>query len=96
MPAFAQFSIDVTNPQKLQEYAAAAGPTIQAAGGEVLLRGKLTRQITGHANGGMTAIIRFDDLAALEAWYASPDYQSTLPIRNAIGDVTVNFYETVG
>ncbi|MEW6272189.1 MAG: DUF1330 domain-containing protein [Thermodesulfobacteriota bacterium] len=73
----------VKDPRLYREYQAAAGPTIQAAGGEVVAFDVAAETIEGAPPGPQTVIVRFESPAAARAWYGSPDYQAVVGKRLA-------------
>jgi uncharacterized protein (DUF1330 family) len=93
MTAFFVATVTVKQPEAFQEYAQRSAPTFAAHGGELVLRGKLGEVLAGSAGHQATAVVRFPDMAALKAWYASADYQALIPIRDAGADITIAAYE---
>jgi uncharacterized protein (DUF1330 family) len=77
--AFARFR----NAARVQEYSSAAGPTLAAAGGTVITRGKV-RTLDGSFGADSCLIVKFADTAALDAWFASAAYQALIPLRNEV------------
>lgn len=77
--AFAQLK----DPARVQEYSSAAGPTVIAAGGEIVTRGKI-RTLAGSFAADTCLVVRFADAAALDAWYQSPGYQALIPLRDEV------------
>lgn len=75
----------VTDPDKMQEYAAAAGPTVAAHGGELLARGPMS-VLSGSSDHKISVVIRFPDAAAARGWYESPEYQALIPTRESALD----------
>lgn len=92
MNAFVIATITVKNPEKMKEYAAAAGPTVAAHGGEMLLRGSFSTALAGKSDPHMTGVMRFPDLATAEGWYASNAYQAIIPLREEACDMTLLAY----
>lgn len=90
--AFVISTLRVKDPEKLKQYAAATGPTIAAHGGELLLRGAFHKSLTGVGEPHMAGIIRFPDMAALEHWYDSKEYQALIPLRDEACDMTLLAY----
>lgn len=77
----AQYAV---NDAKLyREYQGAAGPTIQAAGGELVSFDVAAETIEGKPPGPQTVIVKFESTEAAKAWYNSPAYQAALPKRLA-------------
>ena len=73
----------VNDPKLYREYQAAAGPTIQAAGGEVVAFDVAAQTIEGAPPGPHTVIVRFESTEAAKAWYESPGYQAAVGKRLA-------------
>jgi uncharacterized protein (DUF1330 family) len=72
----------VVNDGKLyREYQAAAGPTIIAAGGEVIAFDVAAETIEGTPPGPQTVILKFESTEAAKAWYQSPAYQDVVNKR---------------
>jgi uncharacterized protein (DUF1330 family) len=74
----------VVNDAKLyREYQTAAGPTILAAGGEVVSFDVDAETIEGTPPGPQTVIVKFASTEAAKAWYNSPAYQAVVGKRLA-------------
>jgi len=73
----------VNDPKVYREYQAAAGPTIKAAGGEMVAFDVASETIEGVPPGPQTVIVKFESTDAAKAWYDSPEYQAALPKRLA-------------
>jgi uncharacterized protein (DUF1330 family) len=72
------------NAGRLPEYSAAALPTLVAAGGAIVTRGKVVKSLTGGFSANSCLIVKFNDAAAVEAWYQSPNYQALIPLRDEV------------
>ncbi len=82
MSAFVVVQGTVTDPDKMQEYGAAAGPIVAAHGGELMARGPI-EVLSGSSNHKISVVIRFPDAAKARAWYESAEYQALIPIRES-------------
>ena len=71
----------VNDPKLYREYQAAAAPTIQASGGEVVAFDVAAEMIEGMPPGSQTVIVKFESTAAAKAWYESPAYQAVVGKR---------------
>jgi uncharacterized protein (DUF1330 family) len=71
----------IKDQAKLQEYAAAAGPTIAAFGGAPVARGKVATVLVGEHTGDIAFIAKFPDVQTVRNWYNSPAYQALIPVR---------------
>lgn len=95
MTAFVLVTATFKDKDKFQEYAKLAGPTLASHGGEPVLRGKFVKVIAGEANPHEFSVaLKFPDLAAIDAWYGSTEYQAIIPVRDAGADVNFTVYET--
>ena len=82
MAAYLIAFVKINDPTKFQEYAAAAGPTIAAAGGSVVARGKVMDMLAGNLNADASLVAKFASIAAAQAWYQSPEYQALISLRD--------------
>lgn len=73
----------VNDPKLYREYQVGAGPTIQAAGGEIVAFDVAAETIEGTPPGPHTVIVKFESTAAAKAWYESPGYQAAVGKRLA-------------
>jgi len=71
----------VHNPELYREYQKDAGPSIQAAGGELVVFDAGAEVVEGSPPGPQTVILKFEDSEAARAWYDSPDYQAIVGKR---------------
>ena len=81
--------------EKLADSAAAA-PTVAAFGGEFIHRGKFVSSLAGSGTPHGLGIIRFPDVDAAKNWFASPEYQAIVPLREAAAEMTFHLYEAAG
>jgi uncharacterized protein (DUF1330 family) len=83
MPAFLIADDEVTDPVVFADYKRLVLPLIERFGGRFLSRGGQTVPLEG-GRGWMPdkmVIIEFPDMAALQAWYACPEYETVKEIR---------------
>jgi uncharacterized protein (DUF1330 family) len=71
----------VNNPELYAEYQAGAGPTIQAAGAELVSFDVAAETVEGTPPGPQTVIIKFESTEAAKAWYESAEYQAVVGKR---------------
>ncbi|MDH3686194.1 MAG: DUF1330 domain-containing protein [Myxococcales bacterium] len=81
MAAFFIAQYVVNNADLYAEYSKAAGPTISAAGGELVSFDVASEAIEGEAPGPQTVIVKFESTEAAKAWYHSADYQAVVGKR---------------
>lgn len=94
MTAFFVSRIKVKDPAKMQEYAAATGPTIAAFDGALVLRGGAVSTLIGQDAGQhVTSIVQFPDIDALNAWFDSADYQRHAALRDEAGEMQFVAYQ---
>jgi uncharacterized protein (DUF1330 family) len=73
----------VNDPKLYREYQAAAAPTIQASGGELVAFDVAAETIEGTPPGSHTVIVKFESPEAAKIWYKSPAYQAIVGKRLA-------------
>lgn len=95
MPAYLIAFAKVKNAGRLPEYSTAAGPTVVAAGGTIVTRGKV-RTLTGSFAADACLVVKFADAAAVEAWYQSPAYQALIPLRDEVMEPNFLVLEEAG
>ena len=93
MPAILTSMITIKDLDKMKEYSEQALPTILAHNGEVLFRGQVVRPLRGQARHNFSLAIRFADVAAVDAWFTSPEYAALHDMRDAAADVTFVVHE---
>jgi uncharacterized protein (DUF1330 family) len=81
MPAYAVFMNDITDAAGYAKYLEAAGPTLAAHGGKLLVFADETRVLEGEPDHRRCIVIEFPDRSRAEAWYASAAYQAAIPLR---------------
>lgn len=84
MPAYVVGLHQITNPSRFEEYKTKIGPMVARYGGRYLTRGENLRMPEGgHWTPERVVVIEFPDMAAINAWYASPEYQPLIELRKA-------------
>jgi len=71
----------VNNGELYQEYAAGAGPTMAAHGGELISFDVAADTVEGTPPGPQTVIIKFETTEQAKAWYNSDEYQAVVGKR---------------
>ena len=85
--------ISVKDPQKWAEYCSRVPATIAPWDAELLFRGKRTEVLGGEHHRSDTVVLRFPDIAAVNAWYRSDAYQALIPLRQQAADVDLISFE---
>ena len=83
MSAYVIVHLTVTSPEGYMEYASQVPGTLARYGGEYLVRGGHTTVVEGEMPHDRHVVLRFQDRAAAERWYNSPEYQDIISIRFA-------------
>jgi uncharacterized protein (DUF1330 family) len=72
----------ITDAAKFEEYRVKVGPMIAKHGGRYLTKGGSHKMPEGgHCKPERVVIIEFPDMASLNAWYTSPEYQPLIALR---------------
>ena len=86
MPAYLIAEHSITDPEKFEEYRIKVGALIANHGGRYLTKGG-SHEVLEKDNAvwqpDRVVIIEFPDMAALNAWYTSPEYQPLIALRRA-------------
>lgn len=70
----------------MNQYGAAAQPTVIKAGGQVVVASPEVNLLEGSYAPNWTVVIRFPSKEAALDWYDSAEYQAAVPKRHAITD----------
>lgn len=93
MTVYLVANVTVLDDEKMEAYAAAAGPTLTAHGGEFILDGRLTETLSGEWAAPGVALVRFPSVEAAQAWYHSPEYQALAGLRASAADMDIALFE---
>lgn len=85
--------ITVKDAEKWREYQSGVPATLAPWGAELLFRGQQVAVLAGQDPYTDIVAIRFPDVAAIDAWYASAAYQALLPVRQQAADVVLVTYQ---
>ena len=85
MTAYVSVHATVNDPEKQQEYGAAAGPIVEAHGGKIVCRGP-AEILHGESAHQIMVVLEFPDKQSAIDWYNSADYQAIIPTRDAAMD----------
>jgi uncharacterized protein (DUF1330 family) len=94
MPALLIADVDVKDPQAYTEYRTANPAVVKKYGGRYLAVGGEVRVIEGDWIPRRTIIIEFPDMAAVTAFYDSPEYAELRKIRWKNADSRLVAFET--
>ena len=90
MAAYVIYQGTVTDPDQYAKYRELSGPSVEAAGGEFIVRGGEVDVLEGEAPAGRSVVIRFPSMAAARAWYDGDQYQTARALR--VGAATADAY----
>ena len=94
MPAYIIAQVNVTDPQKYQEYAKLAGPANAKYGGRFLVRGGAKTALEGDIPFQRIVVTEFPDVAAAKRFYHSVEYQAAR--QNRLGAAEFNMVVVEG
>ncbi len=81
MAAYLHIHIDVSDPERFGRYQELARPTMKAFGARLLSKAKAPEMLEGERSHAVTVLLEFDDEAAANRWYASPEYAEAIEAR---------------
>ena len=71
----------ISNATRFEEYLRQVIPMIERHGGRYLTRAGAHEVLEGDWRPNRVVIVAFPDMAALKAWYGSPEYQPLIALR---------------
>ncbi len=83
MKAYVIGDIEMRDPARYEEYRKQVLPTIEKHGGRFLVRGGAAQAVEGDWQPRRIVVIEFPDMAALRAWYHSPEYAPLIQLRQS-------------
>ena len=83
MTAYAIFDIDVTDPERYEEYKRLAPPAIAAFGGRHLTRGGSAEVLEGNWLPSRIVVLEFPSTEKANEWIGSPEYAEARALRHA-------------
>lgn len=86
MPAYVIAMVNVTDPEKYQEYAKLAGPANEKYGGKFLARGGKTEVLEGKFPFGRLVVNEFPSVDAARKFWHSVEYQAARQKRLTAAD----------
>lgn len=95
MPALLIADVDIKDPEAYSQYRSANPDIVKKFGGRYVAVGGIARVIEGDWNPRRTIIIEFPDLAAVDAFYDSPEYCELRKIRWGSAETRLVAFETV-
>lgn len=86
--------IKVKNKDKLQEYMQKVMQLGTQYDAEMLFRGPVSGVVKGEADHDIAVVVRFPSLEAIDALFASEEYQPLINIREEASDMQIIKYQT--
>lgn len=93
MPAYIIAQINVTDPQKYQEYAKLAAPASAKYGARYLVRGGAKTTLEGDIPFSRIVVSEFPDVETAKRFYHSPEYQQARSKRLGAADFNMVIVE---
>ncbi len=89
MPAYLIADLDIEDVRALDEYRRRAVPILAKYGGRAIIRLGAVTVLEGDWRPKRMVGIEFPEMAALQRWYASDDYQPLIPLRQRVARANV-------
>jgi uncharacterized protein (DUF1330 family) len=90
MPAYYIGEHKIANAEVFEEYLAKVMPMIERFGGRYLTRRGSHEVLEGDWQPNRVVIVEFPDKASIRRWYAAPEYQPLIALRqSAATDVMI-------
>lgn len=93
MSAYVIGHITVKDPAKWEVYRTQVPATLAPWDAQVVFRGRRAAVLSGEHAHNDTVVIRFPDAKAVEGWYASPAYQTLIPLREQAAEMVLVSYD---
>jgi len=75
-------TINPANMGDVAEYMTKVRPMLEAAGGELIFRGKITDKVIGDGGYGLVFIMRFKDADSIRQFFAGDDFNTLIEVRD--------------
>ena len=95
MAAYLIANLQVTDPERFNQYREQVAPMIARFGGRYLVRGGKVEVVEGNPGLHRVVILEFPTVERLREFYGSPDYAPLLALRGACTVSDVAFVEGV-
>ena len=83
--------LEVTDPQKFEEYRSKVPETISQYHGKYIVRGGAMETAEGEPLPSRTVILEFPSVEQAKTWYHSPQYQAIIGLRLAASSGQAQF-----
>jgi uncharacterized protein (DUF1330 family) len=87
--AYVIVEIEITDPERFQEYRKAVPATIEHFGGRYLLRGSKVEAMEGDWTPGAFVVLEFPTLDKARAWWSSEEYRPLKALRRLSSEARI-------
>jgi uncharacterized protein (DUF1330 family) len=94
MPAYILADVEITNPEKYNEYRKLSSAAFEVHGVKPLARGGATELLEGRTPGRIV-VLPFESVAAAKAFYESPEYRKARAAREGAAIMNMLIVEGV-
>ena len=95
MTAYVIVQIEVTDPETFETYRAQVPPTLEAFGGEYVVRGGEHEVLEGDWSHPRTVVLKFPSVEQAKAWHASTEYEGPKALRQSASNANMIVVEGV-
>ncbi len=95
MPAYVIVDVNITDPDRYEDYKKLAGPTVGQFDGRYLARGGATQVLEGNRTPGRVVILEFPSADRAREWWDSKEYAPAKKIRQEIASTEMVLVEAV-
>jgi uncharacterized protein (DUF1330 family) len=81
MPAYVILDVKITNPEAYEYYKKASGASLQAYGGQFVVRGGTSETLEGEWSPERIVVLRFESMDQARAWHDSEEYRGARELR---------------
>ena len=85
----------ISDPEQYEHYKAASPGAVAAGGGRFLVRGGELAVLEGDWSPTRLVVLEFEDLEAVKRFYASPEYQEAIKLREGAANLKMVAVEGV-
>ncbi len=86
MAAYVIVEINVTDPERYEEYKKCVPPSIEAYGGRFLVRGGATETLEGDWDPKRFVMLEFESVDRAKEWWGSEEYRGPRDMRWSASD----------
>ncbi len=93
MSAYVILDIEVTDPERYEQYKQLSTRALAAFGGRFAVRGGRVEVVEGNWSPHRVVVLEFESVAQAKAWYDSPEYQKAKAVRQGSSRSTMILVE---